>query len=252
MGQCDSWRIITLPHYHIVSLPHYHIVTLAHYHIQNTQAHHAPALAELQHTVFPTLSDSERMAAPHYLRHIELFPEGQIVVLDGERVVASSSSIRHSFPQENHRFLDVSGQLWLDTHQPDGDWLYGMDLGVHPDYRGRGIARAIYQARHDLCHRLGLRGQVIVGMLNGYAAFSEKMSVVEYFDRLMRHELSDPTISAQVRIGFEPLRLMPDYLDDPQCGNAGVLMRWKMMNDESHNTAAFGGDLNQEPATNNR
>ncbi len=205
--------------------------------LQNTQAHHAPALAELQRTVFPTLSDSERMAAPHYLRHVSLFPEGQIVVLAGEHVVASSSSIRHSFPQESHRFLDISGQLWLDTHQPDGDWLYGMDLGVHPDYRGRGIARAIYQARNAICRKLGLKGQVIVGMLNGYATFSEKMGVDEYFDHLLRGQISDPTISAQMKIGFEPLRLMPNYLDDPQCGNAGVLMRW---------------DLNQEPTTDNQ
>lgn len=166
------------------------------------------------------------MAERHYLRHLQIFPEGQIVVLHGPHVVAGSSSIRHCFPQGNHRFLDISAQLWLDTHQPDGDWLYGMDLGVHPDYRGRGIARAIYQARRDLCLRLGLRGQVIVGMLNGYAAFSEKMSVEEYFAALLRGELSDPTLSTQMRVGFEPLRLMPDYLDDPQCGNAGVLMRW--------------------------
>jgi len=194
--------------------------------LQNTEPHHAPALAELQRIVFPTLSDEERMAERHYLRHLQIFPEGQIMVLHGPRVVAGSSSIRHCFPQENHRFLDISAQLWLDTHQPEGDWLYGMDLGVHPDYRSRGIARAIYEARRELCRRLGLKGQVIVGMLNGYAAFSEKMTVERYFDCLMRGELSDPTLSAQMRVGFEPLRLMPDYLDDPQCGNAGVLMRW--------------------------
>lgn len=194
--------------------------------LQNTEAHHAHALAELQRVVFPTLSDHERMAERHYLHHLELFPEGQFVVLDGERVVAGSSSIRHAFPHGNHRFLDISAQLWLDTHQPDGDWLYGMDLGVHPDYRGRGIARAIYHARRSLCRTLGLKGQVIVGMLNGYADFSEKMTLEQYFDHLLRGELTDPTISVQMRIGFEPLRLMPNYLDDPQCGNAGVLMRW--------------------------
>ena len=76
-----------------------------------------------------------------------------------------------------------------------------------------------------------LKGQVIVGTLNGYADFAKKMSVAEYFDRLLCGELSDPTISAQMKIGFEPLRLMPDYLDDPQCGHAGVLMRWSMRND---------------------
>lgn len=193
----------------------------------HTQACHAADLAHLQRIVFPSLADGERMKAQHYLHHIELFPEGQFVVLHQGRVVAGSSSIRHAFPQGTHRFTDISAQLWLDSHQPDGDWLYGMDLGVHPDYRRRGIARSIYAARAAVCRQLGLRGQIIVGMLNGYATHAAQMDAATYAHEVMAGRLSDPTISAQMRIGFEPLCFMPDYLHDPQCGNAGLLMQMK-------------------------
>ena len=40
----------------------------------------------LQRVVFPTLADEQRFKAAHYLKHIELFPEGQFVGLDDERV----------------------------------------------------------------------------------------------------------------------------------------------------------------------
>lgn len=190
-----------------------------------TQPHHAPALDTLQRLVFPTLADGERMKTEHYLHHIQLFPEGQISVLHRDRVVAGSSSIRHTFPHGAHRFADISGQLWLDTHQPAGDWLYGMDMAVHPAYRQRGISRAIYAARQQVCQTLGLKGQVIVGLLNGYAHCPDQLDVATYAEQVMQGLRTDPTITAQMRIGFVPVAFVPDYLDDPQCGHAGVLMR---------------------------
>ena len=124
----------------------------------------------------------------------------------------------------HHTFLEVSGNLWLTTHDPEGEWLYGLDMGVDPAYRGRGLAREMYRARHALARRLGLRGQMIVGMLNGYEPYASEMSIETYFEQLRNGMLNDPTISAQVKIGFEIVDLMPGYLDDPACGNAGALM----------------------------
>ncbi len=192
--------------------------------IQNTRAEHAPHLDALQKVVFPTLSDMERMATRHYLHHINLFPQGQFVVLDGETPIAMSTTIRYHLALEDHRFLDISDNLWMNTHEPKGDWLYGMDVGVHPDYRGRGIAREIYRARQETCLALGLKGQITVGMPNGYADYAESMSLDTYYDHLVAGTLKDPTVSAQQKIGFELKRMIHNYLDDPQCGNGGVLM----------------------------
>jgi GNAT superfamily N-acetyltransferase len=194
-----------------------------------TQPHHAEPLEELQRIVFPTLSDEERLKAPHYLKHIELFPEGQYVMLEGQRVVGMTTTIRlhFDFDHIDHTFADIIAGGWCTTHQPDGPWLYGVDVGVHPDYRGRGIGKALYQARHELVHRLGLRGQVTVGMLSGFGDAKTHMSAQQYYDRVITGELFDPTVSMQMRAGFEPRGLLPGYVNDPVCDNWGVLLVWE-------------------------
>lgn len=192
--------------------------------IQNSLPRHAEALGALQEIVFPTLSPEERMQARHYKKHIELFPEGQFVVLDGEKPIGMSSTIRHAMPEGDHTFLEVSDHLWLTTHQENGDWLYGMDMGVHPDYRGKGLAKAMYRARQELCRRLGLKGQITVGMPNGYLDFANSMSLDDYYTEICRGNIFDPTVSTQQKLGFELVGLIHHYLDDPQCGNGGVMM----------------------------
>ena len=57
--------------------------------IASARPEHAAQLEALQRVVFPTLADEERFKAAHYLHHIELFPDGQFVGLDGDRVVAA-------------------------------------------------------------------------------------------------------------------------------------------------------------------
>jgi GNAT superfamily N-acetyltransferase len=192
--------------------------------IQNTEAHHAAALDALQGIVFPTLSEEERMQAKHYHKHIELFPQGQFVVLDGDQPIAMSTTIRYHLALEDHTFLEISAELWMTTHEPDGDWLYGMDVGVHPDYQGKGIGRAIYRARQETCQILGLQGQITAGMTNGYHQHASTMTLDEYYEAVVSGQIFDPTVSMQMKMGFSPLRLIHNYLDDPNCGNGAVLM----------------------------
>ena len=129
--------------------------------IASARAEHAAQLEALQRVVFPTLADEERFKAAHYLKHLELFPDGQFVGLDGDRVVAATATIRlhFDFTDHSHTFADIIQGGWLTSHQPDGDWLYGADIGVHPDYRGRGLAQALYAARQELVWTLGSRGR---------------------------------------------------------------------------------------------
>ncbi|MDA0747048.1 MAG: GNAT family N-acetyltransferase [bacterium] len=194
--------------------------------IASTRPEHALQLEQLQEIVFPTLAPEERFQAAHYLKHIELFPEGQFVALDGESVVGMTSSIRlhFDFDHINHTFADLIQGGWLTSHQPDGAWLYGADIGTHPQHRRKGIGRALYAARQHTVRELGLKGQVTVGMMNGYSSVQDQMTVEEYYQKLFNGECTDPTISAQQRIGFELRALVPNYVKDPTCGNAGILI----------------------------
>lgn len=194
--------------------------------IVSTQPEHAEALEELQRIVFPTLADAERFKKEHYLKHLEIFPEGQFVALEGSRVVGMTSTIRWSFDFDHteHTFAEVIEGGWLTSHDPEGAWLYGADIGTHPEYRRRGIARGLYRARHDTVKRLGLEGQVTVGMLRGYGAVKDEMTADAYYESVLRGERTDPTISAQMKVGFEPRGLIPDYVNDPVCDDYGVLL----------------------------
>ena len=194
--------------------------------VVSTGPEHADRLETLQHVVFPTLADAERFKAPHYRKHVELFPEGQLVVVDGDRVVAATSTIRRrfDFSHPEHTFADIIQGGWLTSHDPDGDWLYGADLGVHPDYRGRGLARVLYAARQELVWTLRLEGQITAGMISGYGAVKDRMTAAEYCDLVRDGRVRDPTLSVQLGIGFEIRAILPNHLHDPASDNYSVLI----------------------------
>jgi GNAT superfamily N-acetyltransferase len=194
--------------------------------IASTRAEHAAPLAALQELCFPTLAPEQRFVAAHYRKHLELFPEGQFVALDGDHVVGGTSTCRlhFDFDHVGHTFEDIIQGGWLTSHQPDGNWLYGADISVHPDHRGRGLARGLYAARQDTVRRLGLKGQVTAGMMRGYGAVKDRMSADEYYRRLADGTVNDPTLSAQMKIGFELRRLLPNYVHDPVCNDYAVLI----------------------------
>jgi GNAT superfamily N-acetyltransferase len=194
--------------------------------VVRTAREHVAQLEELQRIVFPTLAPEQRFEARHYLRHVELFPDGQLCALDGDRVVGMTSTIRMSFDFDHpaHTFADVIQGGWLTSHDPAGRWLYGADIGVHPDYRRRGIMRMLYAARHALVRRLGLLGQLTVGMPTGYGAAKDQLTAEQYYAELVAGTRVDPTISAQQRIGFELRGLIPNYIDDPVCDRYGIVL----------------------------
>ena len=194
--------------------------------MQRTEPQHAAQLEELQRIVFPTLAPAERFEARHYLKHIELFPDGQLCVVDGERVVGMTSTIRidFDFAHPDHTFADMIQGGYLTSHQPAGPWLYGADIGTHPEYRRRGVARALYAVRHELVRRLGLLGQLTVGMPSGYGALAGQLTAEQYVAELRAGTRDDPTISAQQRIGFELRGLIPGYINDPVCAGYGIVL----------------------------
>jgi GNAT superfamily N-acetyltransferase len=195
--------------------------------VRHMQPEHAGQLEQLQQIVFPTLAATELIRAEHYLRHLELFPEGQFVITDGDKVIGMTTTMRSDFDFANyhHTFAETIAGGWLTNHNPFGDWLYGLDIGVHPVYRGLGLARSLYRARHDIARQLGLKGQVTVGMMSGYGAVRGEISGEAYYKELLEGRRKDPTLTPQMKIGFELLALIPDYVNDPVCGNYGILIK---------------------------
>jgi len=188
---------------------------------------HIEHLEMLQHKVFPNLAEEEILHADQYKKHLEVFPEGQFVALDKEKVVGATTTMRYHYDIENpepHTFSEVMGGGWLTNHDPKGEWLYGIDVSVDPAYRKMGIAKALYRARQHLCWRLDLKGQLTVGMLNGYDRLRGEMTIEEYYEKVKRKEIFDPTVSVQEKVGFEIVGFMKNYLHDPTCDNSEAII----------------------------
>ena len=190
---------------------------------------HAPALEQLQIVCFPTLAAHELMREEHFLSHCRVFPEGSFVALDGDNVVGLGSGFFIDFDFENthHTFKNIIAAGYYTNHNPAGAWYYGADISVHPDYRGRGVGKLLYEARKDLVKRSNRRGIVAGGVLPGYAEHKSELTVAEYVEKVVAGELFDPTLSFQLKNGFTVRGLLENYLEDAASDNWATLIVWE-------------------------
>jgi GNAT superfamily N-acetyltransferase len=198
--------------------------------IVNTRPEHIPQLVVHQQRCFPTFDPDDWMDAAMFAAQLLVFPEGQHVALDGERVVGQSSTFRiaqaPAFAQ--HTYREITGHNRFTRHDPAGDWLYGADMSVHPDYRARGIARALYETRKQLVRRLGMRGIVAGGALPGYRLHRERLSIREYIAEVCAGRLCDDTLTPQRKSGFAVRDVLYDYVDGGELvGHDATLLVWE-------------------------
>jgi hypothetical protein len=195
--------------------------------IRNSTLADAQQMEEVQRICFPTLAPNELLTRDHYANHIRIFPEGQLVIVDQDKVIASSSSFRTQFTNLDLSFMEATDYLWITkVHRSDGDWLYKFDMGILPAYRGLKLSKALYHTHQEWVKAEGMKGQITVGMPSGYHRYKERYSINEYCEKLKNNELTDPTITPQRNAGFQWVRPIFNYLEDPNAGNCGILMVW--------------------------
>ncbi|MCB1245929.1 MAG: GNAT family N-acetyltransferase, partial [Acidimicrobiia bacterium] len=167
-------------------------------------ADRADDLAALERLCFPTVDPDDLLTAEGVRLQAKLFPEGAFMVLDGDRVVGMASGVfvDYDISQPQHSIDDVVGPLGMDYHDPDGDWYYGIDIAVHPDYRGRGIAKRLYELRKQLVIDHDRLGMIAGGVIPGYVDHKHTMTAQEYVDAVVAGHLDDPTLSVQLKNGF--------------------------------------------------
>ncbi len=124
-------------------------------------------------------------------RLIEKFPEGQIVIKADGVVVGCGLSIIVDYKRfgDNHTYKQITGNYTFNTHDPKGDVLYGIEVFIHPDYRGLRLGRRLYDARKDLCENLNLRAIVFGGRLPMYHKYADQLSPKEYIVKVKNKEI---------------------------------------------------------------
>ncbi|MFN2376330.1 MAG: GNAT family N-acetyltransferase [Candidatus Binatia bacterium] len=183
-------------------------------------------VVELQKLSFP---DMKPWTKEQYESQLEVFAEGQICVdVDGVPIASSSSLIvDFDLYHEWHDWKVIADSGFIRNHDPNGDTLYGIEIMVHPDYRGMRLARRLYDARKQLCREKNLARIVIGGRIPGYKAYAKRMSAREYVDKVVGKDLHDQVLTAQLSNGFALRQLIADYLpSDEDSAGWATHMEW--------------------------
>lgn len=194
----------------------------------NLTAELAPECAALELAAFPSANPAELFSTEDLIAQAGIFPEGFFVVLDGNRVVGQAGGIfvDFDFDHPQHTILEITGEHGCGNHDPDGDWYYGTDIVVHPDYRRRGIGRELYRLRKQLVREHGKAGIIAGGYLAGFAEHKAEMSAEEYCRRVVAGELYDRTLTFQLENGFEVRGVLENYLEDEANDGWASLIVW--------------------------
>ena len=166
--------------------------------------------------------------------HIDRFPEGQFAAQliagpNAGNCAGMAVTMRASRPPTAPilTWREAIGDMRLAAHEPAGEWLYGVEMAVHPVYQRSGIGTGLYDARMQLVGSLNLRGWYFVGMLMGYQRHAGDMDAREYGRRVIAGEIKDPTVTMQMNRGFRPVRVIEGYVEEEAAGDAGVLLVWE-------------------------
>ena len=190
--------------------------------------------------------------SPAMLRgQINNFPEGQFVAeYDGAIVgYCATFLIDGQNALKPHTWREISGGGYASRHDPDGDYLYGMEVCVDPDHRGSRIGQRLYDERKKLARSWGAKGIVFGGRLPTLARRVRRFDSPDaYIEEVRQNRQRDPVLSFQMRNGFEILGLLPDYLpEDKDSLGYGVHLLWRNPNapDEREEKRAkrYGGRL---------
>lgn len=168
---------------------------------------------------------SERMMN----RLIDTFPEGQVCIEDHGRVVAVAFSliIDYSLFGENHTYDQITAKGTYSTHDPEGDYLYGIEVIVDPRYQGMRLGRRLYDARKELAENLNLKGILLGGRIPGYHKHSAEMSPQQYIIAVKKREVYDRVLSFQMANDFHVLNILDNYWpEDHHSRGYAVLLEW--------------------------
>ncbi|MDQ3169535.1 MAG: GNAT family N-acetyltransferase [Acidobacteriota bacterium] len=198
-----------------------------------------PAIHAISKQIYP---DSPAWSDAQLASHLAVFPDGQLIAeVDGEvlGMAASLIVLWDDYSLETSWREFTANGTFTNHDAAKGRTLYGAEIMVHPDHQGEGIGKALYEARRDLCEKLGLLRIRAGARLAGYHRYAVAMSPETYTEEVVKGELSDPTLSFQLGRGFEVLGVARDYLrHDPESFGHAAVIEW--INPEVATPADYG------------
>jgi len=197
--------------------------------IRKAHKNDAAKIKELSRVCYPKM---QPYSTDIVRAQIANFPEGQFVALQGGEVVGYAASVlvtEKDGMSPSHNWNEISGGGYCSTHNPKGEYLYGVEVMVNPNYRGNRIGQRLYSARKRLVEFENYKGIIFAGRMPFLAQRLKKAKTPEnYLQMVQNKEIRDHVINFQIRNGFEILGLITNYLEyDVDSLGYAVHMVWR-------------------------
>ncbi|WP_026672086.1 GNAT family N-acetyltransferase [Alkalihalobacterium bogoriense] len=187
-------------------------------------------LYTIQQESFPPPFPSELLWNKQQIHnHVSLFQEGALCVEINDQVIGSMTTLLVSFDPIHplHTWEEITDKGYIRNHNPNGNTLYVVDIGVRPGYRRLQIGKLLMQSMYDLVIYKKLDRLLGGGRMPGFEKVATEMSADQYVQAVLSGNRKDPVLSFLLRCGRTPVALVPNYLKDEESLNYGLLMEWK-------------------------
>lgn len=184
------------------------------------------AYLDIQHVAWGNMAASEEQVRMRFDVHLE----GILVAERGHEVVGTITLVRLASYDADRplSWNEASGHGWCTSHVPDGPVVFVVDLSSKGGVKA---GPCLIAAAVDFVSSAGAAALTWGGRMPGFAGYRSdhpEISVDEYL-RLKRPD--GRYLDWQVRMysevfpGVEVVRAVPDYFDDPESENCGVMLR---------------------------
>jgi ribosomal protein S18 acetylase RimI-like enzyme len=198
--------------------------------IRNYKNSDIERLIGIQKVSFPPPFPSELWWNKEQLiNHVTLFPEGTLCVeINGELCGSMTGLMINYTPGDSHHtWEEITSSGYITNHTPTGNTLYVVDICIKPSFRKFGLGKWLMQSMYETVVSLKLERLLGAGRLPGFHRYSKTMKIDTYVKEVLSGDLHDPVISFLLKCGRTPVEIIPNYLEDKESHNFGLLMEWR-------------------------
>jgi hypothetical protein len=161
---------------------------------------------------------------------LKSYPQGMLVAERDGKIVGMVYAMRITrYDYEKYPSWDeITNKGYCNNVDLDGNAIFGVDLSTA---RGVGSAAGdkLLLGVGELAIREGVKEILLGGRMPEYHKYADKLSAEDY---LLAKGPDNKSLDRQIRFytsipGLKALKVLPNYFQDPDSLNYGVLLRWQ-------------------------